>query len=115
MNQHDQQSRQWAMFCHLSALSGYLIPFGHIIGPLIVWLIKKDEMPLVNEQGKEALNFQISMTMWMFVAFLLIFVLIGFLLLPALALAHLILTIIGAVRANNGETYHYPLTIRFLS
>jgi len=67
----------WGMFCHLSTLCGYVMPFGNILGPLVVWLIKKDEYPLVDDQGKEALNFQISITIWTVIAAILCIIIIG--------------------------------------
>jgi uncharacterized protein len=73
--------RQWAMFAHLAALAGFVIPFGNLIGPLIVWQIKKNEMPFVDDQGKEALNFQITVCLAVLVCILLM-VVIGALLLP---------------------------------
>ena len=76
-----QDERTWGMLCHLSAFAGYVFPFGGIVGPLVVWLIKKDEMPFVDDQGKEALNFQISVLIYAIVSFVLIFVLIGIILL----------------------------------
>ena len=56
----NKDERMWGMFCHLAALAGFIIPFGNIIGPLIVWQIKKEEFPFVEDQGKESLKFQIS-------------------------------------------------------
>ncbi len=106
--------RNWAMFCHFAALAGYLIPFGHILGPLIVWLLKKDVYPLVEDQGKEALNFQLTVTIYLFAALLLSFVMIGVLLLFALALFELIFIVVAAVRSSAGELYRYPLTLRFI-
>ena len=115
---HEEMSRQernWAMFCHLIALLGFVgVPFGNILGPLIVWLIKKDQMPLVEEEGRSALNFQISMTIYTLVAMLLCFVLIGFLLLVPLIVADLILLIIAAVKVSSGEKFVYPLSIQFI-
>ena len=106
--------KQWAMFAHLSALIGYLIPFGSVIGPLVVWQIKKNEMPFVDDQGKEALNFQITVAILAIVAVLLILILIGFLLLWALAIADLIFIVIAAIAANNGQAYRYPFSFRFI-
>lgn len=107
--------RNWAMACHLSTLVGYFfIPFGHIIAPLIIWLIKKEDSPFVDDQGKESLNFQISMTIYAVISGILVFVLIGFLMLAALYLMEIICVVIAAVKANDGEKYRYPLTIRFL-
>jgi uncharacterized Tic20 family protein len=107
--------RTYAMLCHLTSLVMFVgVPFGNIIGPLIIWLIKKDEYPLVDEHGKESLNFQISMTIYMMVSGLLIIVVIGLILLPALLIAELILVIMAAVKVSDGEKYQYPFTIRFL-
>ena len=110
-----QDERTWGMLCHLSALAGYIIPFGNIVGPLVVWLIKKDEMPFVEDQGKEALNFQISVTIYVIVSFVLIFVLIGIFLLIAVGIFSLVMLIIAAIKANQGEAYRYPLCIRFIA
>lgn len=110
----EKEARTWAMLCHLGALAGYIIPFGHIIAPLVIWLIKKDESPLVDDQGKESLNFQISLTIYAVIAGLLTLVVIGFILLIALGIFDLIVVIIAAVKANDGEKYRYPLCIRFI-
>jgi uncharacterized Tic20 family protein len=105
----------WAMFCHLSALSLFLgIPIGHIIAPLIIWLVKKDELALVDEHGKESLNFQISMTIYAAVAGILSFALIGIPLLIIIGVADIVLVIIASVKTNQGEKYQYPFTIRFI-
>ncbi|MBN1999574.1 DUF4870 domain-containing protein [candidate division KSB1 bacterium] len=106
--------KMWAMLCHLSALAGFIIPFGNIIGPLIIWTLKKDEFPLVNDQGKEALNFQISILIYIFVSVILVFVAIGILALIAVACFSLVMTVIAGIKANEGVKYRYPLTIRFL-
>ncbi|NLY38714.1 MAG: DUF4870 domain-containing protein [Firmicutes bacterium] len=113
MDQKD--TRTWGMLCHLTALSALLgVPMGSILGPLIVWLIKKNESPFVDDQGKESLNFQISFLIYYFIAGLLIFLLIGILLLPALMILNLVLVIIASLKANEGISYRYPFTIRFL-
>lgn len=109
-----EQVRTWATFCHLSALSGFVIPFGTVIGPLVVWLAKKDESPLVDDQGKESLNFQISMMIYVVISLILSFVLVGFLLLFVLMVVELVFVIMAAIAANNGTAYRYPLTIRFI-
>jgi uncharacterized protein len=116
IDQKQRDERMWAMFCHLSALSGYnILPgIGFIVGPLVLWVIKKQDFPFVDEQGKEALNFQISMMIYMFASAILILVLIGFLLLIALGLFQLAMIIIAAIKANNGEHFNYPLSIRFI-
>jgi uncharacterized Tic20 family protein len=110
----NRDERMWAMFCHLSALVGFIIPFGNIIAPLVLWSLKKEEYPLVNDQGKESLNFQISMTIYLIASAILIIVVIGIILLILLGIFSLIVIIIAAIKANEGEKYRYPLTIRFL-
>jgi uncharacterized Tic20 family protein len=103
------------MLCHLSALAGLLIPsLGHLLGPLVVWLVKKDELPQVDVEGKESLNFQISMTIYMLISSALIWVLIGIPMLVIVALTDIVLTLIAATKASQGVMYRYPLTIRFL-
>ena len=110
----DKDAKMWAMFCHLAGLATYLMPLGGIIAPLIIWQIKKDEHPFINENGKEALNFQISIFIYFVVAFLLVFAFIGFFLVPAVVVFNLVLLIIAGIKANNGESYQYPLCIRFI-
>ena len=109
------EERQWAMFAHLSALFGLVIPLGSIIGPLVIWLIKKDTMPFVNDQGKEALNFNITVAIAAIVCWILVFVLIGFLLLPAVLIAWLVFVIIATIKSNEGTTYRYPFTLRLVN
>jgi uncharacterized Tic20 family protein len=110
-----KDERTWAMLCHLSTLAGFIIPFGNIVGPFVIWQIKKDEFPLVQDQGKEALNFQISMTIYVIASVILIFLLVGIPLLIGLGLFDLIVTVIAAINANDGVKYRYPLSIRFVS
>jgi uncharacterized Tic20 family protein len=107
--------RQWAMFAHLSALIGLIIPFGSIVGPLVIWLIKKDTMPFVNDQGKEALNFNITVAIAAIVGWILCFILIGFLVLAVVFVAWLVLAIIGTIKANEGTAYRYPFTLRLVN
>ena len=107
----------WAMFCHLAGLGGFvpLAPIlGSIIAPLIIWQIKKDRFAFVDEQGKEAVNFQISIVLYALVAALLCFLCLGFFLLPAVYIFDVVFLLIAGVKANNGEHYRYPLTIRFI-
>lgn len=109
----DNEARTWAMLCHLSALSMYFTGVGSIAGPLIVWLIKKDDHPLIDDQGKESLNFEISILIYTAVLAVPSFC---FFFVPLLVLAaiHVVFIIIASIRANAGEAYRYPLTIRFL-
>lgn len=111
----DPEARKWAMLCHISQLAGFLgIPFASIIAPLIIWLMKRDEYPFVMEQGKEVLNFQISLIVYGVVCFILMFVLVGMILLPLLLIFALVLTIIGTIKANDGQHYRYPFIFRLL-
>lgn len=110
----DKDERMWGMLCHLSALAGFVIPFGNIIGPLIVYSMKKDEYAFVADQGKESLNFQISVSVYLLASILLIFMAVGILFVIIVPLIALILTVIAAVRANDGEYYRYPLCIHFI-
>ncbi|MCJ7663992.1 MAG: DUF4870 domain-containing protein [Desulfobacterales bacterium] len=112
MNEKD--ARTWAMLCHIGTFAGYIIPFGHIIAPLIIWLIKKNESPFVDDQGKESLNFQISISIYAVIAALLTLVVIGFVLVIALLTFDMVMVIIAAVKSNNGERYRYPLCMRFI-
>jgi uncharacterized protein len=116
-----QQSRQWALFAHLSAFAGLLIGL-NFLGPLIIYLVKKNEDPFVADHAREALNFNLSVFLYLLVggitAVVLTLVLIGILLFPvlfAIAIAWIVLTIVAAVKANGGEPYRYPATIRFVS
>lgn len=108
------QERNWGMFCHLSALAGCIIPFGNIIGPLIVYSSKRQEFDFVDDQGKESLNFQITMTIALLVAGFLVLILVGIFLVILVGLVSLIFTVVGAVKAAEGEFYRYPFSYSFL-
>ena len=110
----DKEQRTWAMFCHLSALAGLLFPFGSVIGPLIVWLVKKEEMPLDAEHGRKSLNFQLTMMIAYIVCFMLMFVVVGVILLPLVALFSLIMVVVSAIKANDGKEVKYPMAIEFI-
>jgi uncharacterized Tic20 family protein len=112
-----KDARMWAMFCHLAGLAGYVIPviLSGIIAPLIVWQVKKEEDSFIDVNGREALNFQISIGIYALVSVLLIPVFCtGVFLLAAVSIFDLVFIIIAALKANNGEQYKYPLTIRFV-
>jgi len=100
-----KDARMWAMLCHLLAI------FTWFVGPLIVWLIKKDVDPFINSQGKEALNFQITLGIG-YVAFTILFCLAF--LIPVVWVVGLIFCIMGTVKANKGIAYRYPVSIRFI-
>jgi uncharacterized protein len=108
--------RTWSVLCHASALLGLFFHFfGHLLGPLLVWLIKRDLSPVIDANGKESLNFQLSMLIYDIVAGILCIVLIGIPILIALWILNTVLVIIASVKTSNGEFYRYPLTIRFLN
>ncbi len=110
-----EQARTWAMACHLMALSGVIVQgIGFVLGPLITWLIKKDDHPFIDEQGKEAVNFQITMLMALIVSAFLCFIFIGFVLLPVIAIGDIVFTVIAALKAKEGEHYRYPFAFRFI-
>jgi uncharacterized Tic20 family protein len=118
----DSQARTWNMLCHLSALAVCLgIPFGNLLGPLLVWQLKKNEFPSVDIHGKAALNFQLTVTLAVLVAagaaVGLAFFCVGYLLFPVvglIGLAGLVFAIIASSKANNGEDYKYPWSIDFV-
>ena len=103
------------MLCHLLGLAGFTaIPFANVLAPLFFWLWKKEGNPELDAHGKEAINFQISVTIYAIIAAFTYLILIGIVLLPAVIIASVVLTIIAALEANKGKFYRYPLTIRFL-
>ena len=103
------------MLCHLLSLTLLLgVPLGNILVPLIVWLIKRDEDQFVDLCGKESLNFQISMTIYMVIAGFLILLFVGLFMIPILMILNIVYTIIAAIKASQGTSYTYPLTIRFI-
>ena len=111
-----KDAKMWAMFCHLSALAMFTsIPFANIIGPLIIWLIKKDDFAFVDDQGKEALNFQISLSIYSLVsAVTLCFPPLFIVIILALMITNLVFIIIASIAANNGQAYRYPLSLRLV-
>jgi uncharacterized Tic20 family protein len=110
-----KDDKLWAIACHLSAFSSFVIPFGNIIGPLIVWMIKKDEIPAVDINGKRALNFQISMSIYMLASSVLIcggpLVLLAWI---PLAIIGFVFTIIATIKTSNGEDYSYPMSLNLV-
>jgi uncharacterized Tic20 family protein len=108
--------RTWNVLCHASALLGFFFPWaGHIIAPLIVWLVKRGDSPEIDAYGKESINFQLSMLVYAVISGILCLILIGFVLLAILHIVNVVLVIIASIRASEGKFYRYPITIRFLS
>ncbi|MDN5862008.1 MAG: DUF4870 domain-containing protein [Salinisphaera sp.] len=112
-----------AVGCHLLGFLGLVVPFGHILGPLFLWLIQREGRPFVDDQGREAVNFQISFTLWAIIGGALFFLLIWTVIVPilvfigfiVLGIVWLVCTILAAVRASRGDAYRYPWTLRLLS
>lgn len=110
-----KEERNWAMFAHLSALLVYPTLIGGIVGPLVIWLMRKDDMSFAADQAKETLNFQITVYLTGLVCGILILIFVGIVLLFALMVAHLVLTIVAAVKASEGVAYRYPFNLRLIS
>lgn len=119
------EERQWALAAHLSALIGLILTgawfgWGCFLGPLVIWLVKKDAMPFVNDQAKEALNFNITVAIVMVALKVLVVITLGLGRLIAwpvgivVGVAWLVFTIIAAIRANEGVRYRYPYTLRLI-
>ena len=131
MDPHEQQVRTWSMLCHLAAFASLLIPFGSILGPLVVWQIKKNELPEINPHGKESVNFQLTMLIFTIIISVFLFGSLGYgvftqnpftmvasgvglaLLLALVKFASLVLVVLAAIKANNGEIFNYP-SIKFI-
>lgn len=106
------EERQWAMICHISAMLLYCTAIGGFIAPLVIWLLKREGMPFVDDQGKETLNFQITILLALMGAGILMIVIIGFPIFFGLLLFHFIVTIIAAVKSSEGVLYRYPFCWR---
>lgn len=111
--EQNPEARQWAMITHLSALVT-LVGIPSFLGPLVVWLIKKNDFAFVDDQGKEALNFHLTMLIVALVITPTVCIGIGVPLLAILVIAVVVLSIMAGVKANNGEAYRYPMTFRFI-
>jgi uncharacterized Tic20 family protein len=107
----DRQTRQWAMFIHFSVICGWLVPLAGIIVPIILWQLKKDELPGIEPHAHVVLNWIVSSLVYAAISFVLLFVVIGIIGFWALALATLLFSIIGGIKANDGELWEYPGTI----
>jgi uncharacterized protein len=136
METRDQNVRTWSMLCHLSALAGLLFSLGAVIGPLLVWQIKKNDLPEIDPHGKESVNFQLTILIINIIVGIIIAGILGvgfgfgrmwgspftvfgggFGLIGILGIINLIawiLAVVAGIKANNGEFYKYPFTIRFI-
>ena len=107
--------RNYAMWMHIAGLSSYIgIPFGHVLVPLILWSLKYKESPFIDQQGREVLNFQLTISFYFIFSYILVFLLIGFLFMAVVFLLHIIATIMAAVKTRNGENFRYPVTFRVI-
>jgi uncharacterized protein len=110
-----ENERTWGMLAHLSALAGLVLPLiGIVLGPLLVWLARRDESEFVAAHAKEALNFNISVLIVALACMLLMLVFIGFLLGTALFIAWLVMTLVAAIKASEGHLYRYPFSLRLV-
>lgn len=110
-----QEERNMAMLCHFAAFSGFFIPFGMVLGPLVVWLLKRDSSEFIDAHGKEAVNFQITMLIAFVISGALAFILIGIPLLVGLAIFELIVVIIAGIKASEGSHYQYPFSLKIIN
>lgn len=109
------QDQSWAIALHLSGFAGFILPsLGQIVAPLVIWLIKRPESAYLDRVGKDVLNFQISYTIYIAVAFALCWLCIGFVLLPVILILWIVYMIVAAVNTSNGKEFKYPMTIRLL-
>jgi len=111
----EQQTRQWAMFLHLSLLAGFVVPLAGLVLPIVIWQLKKTELPELDVHGKIVVNWIISAIIYAFGCVILSFLIIGIPLLIGLAIVAVVFPVIGAVKANNGEVWRYPLSLTFVS
>ncbi len=109
-----ETERNWSMLCHLSAFAGFFFPFGGIIGPLICWLSRRDESEWINVNGRNSLNFQLSILLYMVLAIPLVFIVVGIPILVALGILKVVCIIIASIKAPKGELFRYPLSIPFI-
>jgi uncharacterized Tic20 family protein len=108
--------RTWCILAHATALVGFLVPVaGHIVGPLVIWLAKRQDSPEIDAHGKESMNFQISMLIWNAIALILCLVLIGIPILILLHILNIIFVIVASIQASEGRLYRYPLAIRLIT
>ena len=111
----NKDAKTFGMLCHLLALVGLLgVPFGNVLGPFVMWLLKKNDYAFVDDQGKESMNFQITVMIGVLICLPTMLIFIGFALLPALIIFDVVMVIMATMKANEGEKYRYPVCIRFI-
>jgi len=110
----DLQTRQWAMFLHFSILAAFVVPIVGLVAPIVIWQLKKDQLPAIDVHGKIVVNWILSMIIYCVVSAVLVLVLVGIPLLVALGVVSVAFPIIGGIKANSGEIWRYPLSLTFL-
>lgn len=111
----EEQTRQWGLLLHLSVFAGYIIPIAGFVLPIVIWQIKKKDLPDLDDHGKIVVNWMISSTIYVVLCVLLTFVLIGIPLLFLVLVCSLIFPIVGGIKANSGEKWVYPMSFPFLT
>lgn len=112
--EHSKDERNWGMWLHLSQLANCVAPLAGVVAPIVIWQLKKDQLPALDAHGKNAVNWLISSVIYAFFGMLLLFVFVGIFVLMALGVCGVVFPIIAGIKANNGEVWKYPLTISFL-
>lgn len=111
MGMPDKPTRDMAMLAHLASFAGFIFPFGNVLGPLVLWLAKRDESPFIAEHARRQLNLQITLSLAAFASMILMFLLIGFLTILVVAAAGVYFPIMAAMAAQKGEMYEFPYTL----
>lgn len=109
-----ESERNWSMLCHISAFAGFFFPFGGVIAPMIFWLSKRDESAWININGKAALNFNLSILLYMILVSPLVIIIIGAPIIFALVMVKIVCIIIASIKSAKGEIFRYPLSIPFI-
>ena len=112
--EHSKDERTWGMWLHLSQLANFVAPMAGLVAPIVIWQLKKDQLPALDSHGKNAVNWLISSAIYALFGLLTFFFVVGFFILMAVAALGVVFPIIAGIKANNGEVWKYPLTISFL-
>jgi uncharacterized Tic20 family protein len=112
--EQEEQTKLWGMFLHLSIFAGYLVPIAGWVAPIVIWQLKKNELPGIDIHGKNAVNWIISHAIYLCVSVMLVFFVVGIPCLLALGVVAVVFPVVAAIKANNGEVWEYPLSIKFL-
>ncbi len=110
----DKETNQWAAILHFSLFSGFVIPLGGLIVPIVIWQLKKADLPGIDPHGKVVVNWIISLFIYLIVSSLLTLVVIGFLLIPIFGIMAIVFPIVGGIQASSGRLWKYPLSIEFI-